>query len=164
MRSSRFWILDGENSDFIPLKRNRTNVETSRTSRYKLMGGRVSTDVRLDPENHFIMPTKTQKRCVLVIQAHVEPSLGAPVSSRTIRKGLAEGHLGSQLPIRVLPLTSTQRRLRLEWCHVRGNWTAVEGNQVVFSDESRFNLSCDDNCIHVWRLHSEHLNPVFALQ
>ncbi|XP_049946923.1 piggyBac transposable element-derived protein 2-like [Schistocerca serialis cubense] len=29
----------------------------------KLMGGRVSTYVRLDPENQFIVPSKTQKRC-----------------------------------------------------------------------------------------------------
>ncbi|XP_049942888.1 piggyBac transposable element-derived protein 2-like [Schistocerca serialis cubense] len=29
----------------------------------KLMGGRVSTDVRLDPGNIFFVPSKTQKRC-----------------------------------------------------------------------------------------------------
>ncbi|GFQ89388.1 hypothetical protein TNCT_487961 [Trichonephila clavata] len=29
----------------------------------KLMGGQVSTDIRLDPGNHFIRPTKTQKKC-----------------------------------------------------------------------------------------------------
>ncbi|GFV49654.1 transposable element Tcb2 transposase [Trichonephila clavipes] len=27
------------------------------------------------------------------------------------------------------------------WCRGQGNWTAAEWNQVVFSDESRFNLS-----------------------
>ncbi|GFQ95892.1 hypothetical protein TNCT_534081 [Trichonephila clavata] len=31
--------------------------------RNKLMGGRVSTDAWLDAGNHFIMPTKTHKRC-----------------------------------------------------------------------------------------------------
>ncbi|GFW87796.1 transposable element Tcb2 transposase [Trichonephila clavipes] len=45
-------------------------------------------------------------------QALVAPSLGAPVSSRTIRRRLAEGHLGS---LRVLPLTPTHRCLHLEW-------------------------------------------------
>ncbi|GFX37567.1 transposable element Tcb2 transposase [Trichonephila clavipes] len=58
--------------------------------------------------------------------AQVAPSLGAPVSSRTIRRHLAEGHLGSRRPLRVLLLTPTHRRLRLEWCRARGNWTAVE--------------------------------------
>ncbi|GFX45370.1 HTH_Tnp_Tc3_2 domain-containing protein [Trichonephila clavipes] len=37
------------------------------------------------------------------IQAQVAHSLGAPVSSRTIRRRLAEGHLGSRHPLRVLP-------------------------------------------------------------
>ncbi|GFV58677.1 transposable element Tcb2 transposase [Trichonephila clavipes] len=53
------------------------------------------------------------------IQAQVAPSLGVPVSSRTMRKRLAEGHLGSWRPLRVLPLTHTHRRLLLEWFHAR---------------------------------------------
>ncbi|GFV77695.1 transposable element Tcb2 transposase [Trichonephila clavipes] len=88
----------------------------------------------------------------VAIQAQVAPSLGAPVSSRTIRRCLAEGHLGTRCPLRVLPLTPTHRCLRLEWCRVRGNWTAAEWNQVVFSDESRFHLSSVDNRVRVWRL------------
>ncbi|GFX48079.1 HTH_Tnp_Tc3_2 domain-containing protein [Trichonephila clavipes] len=58
--------------------------------------------------------------------AQVAPSLGAPVSSRNIKR---------RPPLRLLPSTSTNRRLRLEWCHARGNWTAVEWNPVVFSDD-----------------------------
>ncbi|GFU55565.1 transposable element Tcb2 transposase [Trichonephila clavipes] len=49
------------------------------------------------------------------------PSLGALVSFRTIRRRLVEGHLGSRSPLRVLPLTLTHPRIRLEWCHARGN-------------------------------------------
>ncbi|GFV36507.1 transposable element Tcb1 transposase [Trichonephila clavipes] len=50
------------------------------------------------------------------------------------------------------------------WRHALGNWTAAEWNQVIFSDESRFNLDSDDNCVRVWRPHGEHFNPAFALQ
>ncbi|GFU19363.1 transposable element Tcb2 transposase [Trichonephila clavipes] len=46
----------------------------------------------------------------------------------------------------------------------QGNWTAAEGNQVVFRDKSRFNLSSDDNRVRVWRSRSEHLDPEFDLQ
>ncbi|GFY17729.1 transposable element Tcb2 transposase [Trichonephila clavipes] len=55
------------------------------------------------------------------IQAQVAPSLRAPVSSRIIRRRLAEGHLGSRRPLRVLPLKPPHGRLRLEYCHVGGN-------------------------------------------
>ncbi|GFV73140.1 transposable element Tcb2 transposase [Trichonephila clavipes] len=85
------------------------------------------------------------------IQAQVVPSLGIPVSSRTIQRRLAEGHLGSRRPLCVLPLMPNHRRHRLEWCRDRENWTAAEWNQVVFSDESRFNLSSGDNRVRVWK-------------
>ncbi|GFV34651.1 transposable element Tcb2 transposase [Trichonephila clavipes] len=48
--------------------------------------------------------------------------------------------------------------------HARGNWTAAKWDQVVFSDESRFNLSSDDNRVRVWRPYAECLNSAFALQ
>ncbi|GFT25824.1 transposable element Tcb2 transposase [Trichonephila clavipes] len=98
------------------------------------------------------------------IQAQVVPALGAPVSSGTIRRCLSERHLGSRRPLRELPLTPTHRRLRLDWCHTRGNWTATECNQVLFSDESKFNLSSNDYRVRVWRPRGERLNPGFALQ
>ncbi|GFV95906.1 transposable element Tcb1 transposase [Trichonephila clavipes] len=83
--------------------------------------------------------------------AQVAPSLGIPVSSRTILRRPAEGHLGSRHPLRVLPLTPTHRRLQLELCHARRNWNAAEWNQVFLSDESRVNLDIDDNRVRVWR-------------
>ncbi|GFU78532.1 transposable element Tcb1 transposase [Trichonephila clavipes] len=87
------------------------------------------------------------------------------VSSRTTRRCLAEGHLGSRCPLRALPLTPTHRRLRLEWCRTGGNWTAVEWNQFVFSDEYRFNLASGDNRVRVWRPRGgERFNLAFALQ
>ncbi|GFX04606.1 transposable element Tcb1 transposase [Trichonephila clavipes] len=98
------------------------------------------------------------------INRHPGTGVCIQVSSRTIQRRLAEGHLGSRCPLRVLPLTPTQRRLRLKWYRARGNWTAAEWNQVVFSDESRFNLSSDDNRVRVWRPRREHLNSAFALQ
>ncbi|GFX85023.1 transposable element Tcb2 transposase [Trichonephila clavipes] len=112
-----------------------------------------------------------RKKCTLTANCFtdhhpdtVAPSLGAPVSSRTIQRSLAEGHLGSQCTLRVLPLTPSHRRLHLEWCCPRGNWTGAERNQLVFSIKSRFNLSRDDNRVYVWRSCGERLNPAFALQ
>ncbi|GFY23011.1 hypothetical protein TNCV_2182721 [Trichonephila clavipes] len=62
------------------------------------------------PPHARIQPTASSA----IIQEHVAPSLGAPVSSRTIRRRLAEGPSRSRRPIRVLPLTPTHRCLRLE--------------------------------------------------
>ncbi|GFV90124.1 transposable element Tcb2 transposase [Trichonephila clavipes] len=62
------------------------------------------------------------------------------------------------------PSTSTSRRLRLERCRSRGNWTAAEWNQVVFSEKSRFNPSTDDNRVRGLRPRGERLNSAFVLQ
>ncbi|GFY30493.1 transposable element Tcb2 transposase [Trichonephila clavipes] len=110
--------------------------------------------------NARVQPTASSA----AIQLQVAPSLGALVPSRTIRRHLDEGHLESWRPLSVLPLTHTHRRLRLEWCRARGNWTAAEWNQVIFSDESRFNLSSDDNRVRVWRSRGERLKSAFALR
>ncbi|GFS60673.1 transposable element Tcb2 transposase [Trichonephila clavipes] len=110
--------------------------------------------------NARVQPTASSA----TIHAQVAPSLGVPVFSRTIQRSLAEGHLGSRRSLRVLPLTPTHRRLRLEWCHARKNRTAAKWKQVIFSDESRINLSSDDNRARVWRPRGERLNPTFALQ
>ncbi|GFT69840.1 transposable element Tcb1 transposase [Trichonephila clavipes] len=77
---------------------------------------------------------------------------------------LTEGHLESQRPLRMLPLKPTYRCLRLGCCCTRSNCTAAEWNQIIFSDESRFNLSSDDTRVHVWRPHGECLNIAFSVQ
>ncbi|GFW66954.1 transposable element Tcb2 transposase [Trichonephila clavipes] len=41
--------------------------------------------------------------------------------------------------------------------------TALQA-QIVFSDESRFNLNSNDNRVCEWRPRGERLNPAFALQ
>ncbi|GFX99878.1 transposable element Tcb2 transposase [Trichonephila clavipes] len=86
------------------------------------------------------------------------------MSSRTIRRGPAEGHLGSRRTLCVLPLMHSHRQIRLEWCRSRGYWIAAEWKQVVFSDESRFNFISDDNRVRVRRPRGECLNPAFAVQ
>ncbi|GFV65812.1 transposable element Tcb2 transposase [Trichonephila clavipes] len=110
--------------------------------------------------NARVQPTASST----AIQAQVAPSLETVVSSRNIRRHLAVGRLGLRRLLLVLPLMPTHRLLRLGWCRARGNWTESEWNQVVFNDESRFNLSSDVNRVRVWRPCGERLNPAFDLQ
>ncbi|GFY30944.1 transposable element Tcb2 transposase [Trichonephila clavipes] len=92
--------------------------------------GRPRQTIRRE-DRHTVRKARVQSTASSVtIQAQVAPSLRAHVSSRTIRRRLAEGHLGSRRPLRVLPLTSTHGRLRLEWCRALGHWTAVEWNHL----------------------------------
>ncbi|GFX11849.1 HTH_Tnp_Tc3_2 domain-containing protein [Trichonephila clavipes] len=59
-------------------------------------------------DRHIVRNARVQPTASSVaIQAQVAPELGAPVSSRTTRRHLVEGHLGSRRPLCVLPLTPT---------------------------------------------------------
>ncbi|GFT94750.1 transposable element Tc1 transposase [Trichonephila clavipes] len=54
-----------------------------------------------------------------------------------------------------IPLTDNRRRLRLVLAHEYRAWE-VDWHQVVFSDESRFELWDHDGCIRVRRYVGEH--------
>ncbi|GFX10853.1 transposable element Tcb2 transposase [Trichonephila clavipes] len=86
------------------------------------------------------------------------------IRNARVRPTVSSAAIQAQRQLHGPPLMPIRRRLRLERCHARGNWTAAEWKQVVFSDEFIFNLSSDDNRVRVWRPRGEHLNPAFALQ
>ncbi|GFV68835.1 transposable element Tcb2 transposase [Trichonephila clavipes] len=93
-------------------------------------GSARSRQISRQKERQLVINTRLQPTASsAAIQAQVSPLLGGPVSSRTIRRRLADGHLGSWHPLRGLPFTPTYPRLRLECCCARGNWTAVEWNR-----------------------------------
>ncbi|GFU84250.1 transposable element Tcb2 transposase [Trichonephila clavipes] len=69
-------------------------------------------------DHHIVRNARTQPTALsTAIQIQVAPSIGAPVSSQTIRRRMVKGHFVSQRPLRVMPLTPPHQRLRLEWCH-----------------------------------------------
>ncbi|GFT63219.1 transposable element Tcb2 transposase [Trichonephila clavipes] len=89
-------------------------------------------------DHHIVRNARVQATASsAAIQAQVISLLEAPVSTRILRRCLAEVHLGSWHPLRELPLTPTLRRLRLE---------------------------SDNNRVRVWRPRGERLNPAFAYQ
>ncbi|GFY10150.1 transposable element Tcb1 transposase [Trichonephila clavipes] len=61
-------------------------------------------------------------------------------------------------------LTPEHRQLRLQWCQARSMWNVTDLQNVVFSDESRFALGSDDNCVRVWRRTGERYNSPHTVQ
>ncbi|GFT20822.1 transposable element Tc1 transposase [Trichonephila clavipes] len=129
----------------------------------------MNTRLRTPSTDHQSRRPPHHKKCMRTANCFISRHsgtdlLGNPLSSRTIRMHLAERHLGSRCLLRVLLFAPTHRRLHFEWCRARRNSAATEWNQVGFSDESRFNLSSDDNHVRVWIPLGERLNPAFILQ
>ncbi|GFT31991.1 transposable element Tcb1 transposase [Trichonephila clavipes] len=84
------------------------------------------------------------------------PQCTTSLFARTIRRRLEQSGLSVRHPLLGLPLTQNHRRLRRQWCVERRMW-AAEGNQVVFTNESRLCLQHHDDLIRVWRHRGERM-------
>ncbi|GFS50854.1 transposable element Tcb1 transposase [Trichonephila clavipes] len=83
---------------------------------------------------------------------------GVLMSAASICQRLLHRGLRTRVPLYRIPLTAIHRRLRLQWAHERRAWQAG-WHQVVFSDESRFNLGDHEGCIRVKRYASKCCLP-----
>ncbi|GFS73453.1 transposable element Tc1 transposase [Trichonephila clavipes] len=82
-----------------------------------------------------------------VSRSAIRADVGIAIVPQTISRHLAEANLKSKRPFCALPLTPEHRQLRLQWCQARSMWNVTDWQKVVFSDESRFVLGTDDNCM-----------------
>ncbi|GFU77202.1 transposable element Tcb2 transposase [Trichonephila clavipes] len=64
---------------------------------------------------------------------------GVLISDSSIRRHLLHRGLRARVPLYKIPVTANLRWLRLQWAHEHRAWQA-DWLQVVFSDESLFNL------------------------
>ncbi|GFT40701.1 transposable element Tc1 transposase [Trichonephila clavipes] len=83
---------------------------------------------------------------------------GVLMSVSSIRRRLLNRGLCTRVSLYRIPLTANHRRLRLQWAHAHSTWQA-NWHQVVFSDESRFNLWDHDGRIRFRRYAGERCLP-----
>ncbi|GFV69419.1 transposable element Tc1 transposase [Trichonephila clavipes] len=85
------------------------------------------------------------------------------MSASSIRRRLLYRGLRARVPLYKIPLTANLRRLRLRWAHEHRAWQA-DWLQVVFSDESLFNLWNHDGCIRVRRYPGKRCLPECVIE
>ncbi|GBN59779.1 Transposable element Tcb2 transposase [Araneus ventricosus] len=76
---------------------------------------------------------------------------GTRVSRVTLSRRLHETGLFAIRPAVCIPLTSTNRRVRLAWCREHRDWSMDQWATVLFTDESRFSLNTDSRRTFIWR-------------
>ena len=52
-------------------------------------------------------------------------------------------------------ITPTQRRDRLQWCYEHLNWSMEEWSNVIFSDESNYEILNRKNRIYIFRFQND---------
>ncbi|KFM72167.1 Transposable element Tc1 transposase, partial [Stegodyphus mimosarum] len=93
------------------------------------------------------------------IARHTTQATGRPILRFTVARRLHGGGLFARCPVRCVPLTPAHRRRRSLWCREHRNWRDNEWGRVLFTDESRFSLSCDSRHMHVWTERGTRNNP-----
>lgn len=124
-----------------------------RTHRQRGTGPRYHTTAREDRHLYRMAITdRTATSTTLAQQWNTVTSHSMSASS--VRRRLVQRGLIARRPLLRLPLTLDNRRLRHLWGVEHRHWRA-EWQQVIFSDESRFNLSNNDGRIRVRRHRGE---------
>lgn len=90
-----------------------------------------------------------------VIRGHLRAATNNNINEKTIRNRLHDARLPSRRPAIRIKLSRAHRRARLAWSRRHFKWTRQEWAQVLFSDESRFNLYHSDRRRKVWRREGE---------
>ena len=83
-----------------------------------------------------------------VLSQRWSTATGFDLSALTVCYHLLRAGLVACMPLRRLPLSRDYQCLRLQWACEHRHW-CVEQQNVVFSDESHFNISYNDDRIRV---------------
>lgn len=89
---------------------------------------------------------------------------GRPVCSKTVARRLRAQGLRARRPFRGLILTPHHRQLRDRWARQHQRMTRADWADVLFTDESRFNLYHNDGRMRVYRRRGERLNDDCVFQ
>ncbi|GFY22842.1 transposable element Tc1 transposase [Trichonephila clavipes] len=117
---------------------SKQRTDEGRTARKSGSGPRNVTSARDDRRLELMAQTdRTTSSRQLAAQWSIATCVSLCASS--IRRRLLQRGLHARIPLYRIPLTQNYRSLRLQWANVHRNWRA-DWQQVVFSDESRFNL------------------------
>ncbi len=84
---------------------------------------------------------------------------GVSASRTTTHRRMQDMGFSCRIPCVKPLLNNRQRQKRLAWAKDKKDWTAAEWSKVMFSDESKFCISFENQGPRVWRKRGEEQNP-----
>ncbi|GFV52877.1 transposable element Tc1 transposase [Trichonephila clavipes] len=97
------------------------------------------------------------------LEARWSTATGVLMSALSMCRRPLHCGLRARVPLYRIPHTANHRLLRLQWAHEHRAWQA-DWHQVVFSDDSRFNLRDHDGRIRVRRYIGERCLPECVIE
>lgn len=128
----------------------RRHRETGSYKRRRGQGPKFATSSR---DNRFMVLTSLRNRTFthVKVRNELQRSRGVNVSTRTVRRRLADTGIRSYRALRAPKLTPAHREKRREYARKYGQWTEEQWSNVLFTDECRFCLEPDDRRVKVLR-------------
>lgn len=120
----------------------RPRVTTARQDRYLAISARRQRD-----------------RSARQLGSALTAATGVRVSRQTVYRRLRQVGLYARRPAVCIPLTSPQKRARLQWSLEHQQWSREQWGNVMFSDESRFSLQTDSRRTTIWRERGTRFHP-----
>ena len=102
-----------------------------------------------------------QNRTVTVqkIAADLNDGSSQRFSERTVRRAMHRMGYKSRRPVRTPLLSAANKKKRLKFAQAHKDWTVDYWKQVMWSDESRFQMHHADGRVRVWRKQHESMDP-----
>ena len=85
------------------------------------------------------------------ISRDIYAATGTRVSRVTVFRRLHENSLFARKPTICVLLSSSNGRVRLEWCREHKDWSMDQWATVLFTDKSWFSLNNDSHLMFIWR-------------
>ncbi|GFX56761.1 transposable element Tc1 transposase [Trichonephila clavipes] len=121
--------------------------QTTGTAIRGFSSGRPRGTTPADDRYIDLQARRNRRQTAGEIARHTTQATGRKISRFTVARTLQGGGLFARRPVRCVPLTPAHRRRRSLWCREHRNWRDNEWGRVLFTDESRFSLSSDSQCI-----------------
>ncbi|GFX28946.1 transposable element Tcb1 transposase [Trichonephila clavipes] len=122
-------------------------------------GGRVRSTTPAKDRYIVLSEKRNRRTTTQQVANQFLAASGKQISRETVERRLRGGGLYARRPIVCVPLTRQHRTARLQWCREHHNWTEQNWACVLFSDESRYNLSSDCRRQLIWRKSGTAYSP-----
>ena len=131
----KYWrrFQQGQSRDDLP-RSDRPHVTTPNQDRY----------IRLMHARRRFTPATETARITVGTQ-------NRRISAKTVRRRLATNQMFSRRPYKGPILTERHRCNRLAWANNHVGWTRQQWHEVLFTDESKFNLSFANGNKRIYR-------------
>lgn len=108
-------------------------------------------------DDRFIVSTSLRNRFynAVEVRQHLRATRRTTVSVSTVRRRLKEKKITAKRAATSPKLTAQHRRARLQFAREHIHWTLDQWRTVLFSDETRVSLFCNDRRARVYRRQGE---------